>query len=77
MIALESAESEPEATAMEEMDTRRSCFANACYVSLHFTESLQAITLLTKIEFQTVTTLTDGYYYLLPDSTYPLTAFKN
>ena len=76
MIALESAESEPEATAMEEMDTRRSCFANACYVSLYFTEFLLPIALPTKNEFQTVTMLTDGYYYSLPDSTYQLTAFK-
>jgi hypothetical protein len=62
---------------VEEIDMRRSFFANARYVSLYFTEFLQAIALPTKNEFQTVTTLTDGYYYSLPDSTYQLTAFKN
>jgi hypothetical protein len=54
---------------MEEMDTRRSFFANACYVSLSFTASLQPIALLTKIEFQSVIRLTDGYYNVAMSST--------
>ena len=61
---------------MEELGASRSFFAKACYVSLYFTEFLQAIALPIKNEFHTVTTLTDGYYYSLPDSTYQLTAFK-
>ena len=61
---------------MEEIDVRRSCFANACYLRLYIREFLLLIALPTKNEFQTVSTLTDGYYYSLSDWTYQLTALN-